>query len=79
MTEKKEGEGEEEERAQQRQQQEKQVLDQVRLFKRLLENQVSGKKITSDLDNPDVRKELEELEDIIREKLGKEGEGEKTA
>ncbi len=66
----------EEEEEERRQQQQKQLIDQLRLFKRLLESQEKGEKITFDLENPNVRKELERLEDALHKKLEKEKEEE---
>ncbi len=65
----------EEEAQHQQQQKQKQLIDQLRLLKRLIESQEKGEKITFDLENPHVRKEIEELENILRKKLVKKGEG----
>jgi hypothetical protein len=67
---------EEEQEAKQRQQ--KQLIDQLRLLKRLIESQEKGENITFDPENPYVRKEIEELMNILRKKVRKEGEGERA-
>jgi len=66
-----------EEEKEELQQKQKQLLGQLRLLNRLLKSQEKGEKITFDFDNPQVRKEMDLLQDALRKKLGKgEGEGE---
>ncbi len=64
-------EREEGEEVQQRRQRQQELLNQVRLLKRLVENQNKGEKIIFDLENPLVRKEMKGLMDILEKKLGK--------
>lgn len=71
---KKEREGEEE--VQQRRQRQQELLNQVRLLKRLVESQNKGEKIIFDLENPLVRKEMQGLMDILEKKLKKDKEQE---
>jgi hypothetical protein len=71
---KKEREGEEE--LQQRRQRQQELLNQVRLLKRLVESQNKGEKIIFDLENPLVRKEMQGLMDILEKKLKKDKEQE---
>jgi hypothetical protein len=70
---KKEREGEE---VQQRRQRQQELLNQVRLLKRLVESQNKGEKIIFDLENPLVRKEMQGLMDILEKKLKKDKEQE---
>jgi hypothetical protein len=70
---KKEREGEE---VQQRRQRQQELLNQVRLLKRLVESQNKGEKIIFDLENPLVRKEMQGLMDILEKKLKKDKEHE---
>lgn len=72
---KKEREGGEEE-VQQRRQRQQELLNQVRLLKRLVESQNKGEKIIFDLENPLVRKEMQGLMDILEKKLKKDKEQE---
>ncbi len=62
----------EEEEVQQRRQRQQELLNQVRLLKRLVESQNKGEKIIFDLENPLVRKEMKGLMDILEKKLGKD-------
>jgi hypothetical protein len=71
---KKERGGEEE--VQQRRQRQQELLNQVRLLKRLVESQNKGEKIIFDLENPLVRKEMQGLMDILEKKLKKDKEHE---
>ncbi len=66
----------EEEEPQQRRQRQQELLNQVRLLKRLVENQNKGDKIIFDLENPLLRKEMQGLMDILEKKLGKDKEQE---
>ncbi len=66
----------EEEVQQQRRQRQQELLNQVRLLKRLVESQNKGEKIIFDLDNPLVRKEMQGLMDILEKKLKKDKEHE---
>ena len=61
-----------EEEQQQRRQRQQELLNQVRLLKRLVESQNKGEKIIFDLENPLVRKEMKGLMDILEKKLGKD-------
>lgn len=72
---KKEREGGEEE-VQQRRQRQQELLNQVRLLKRLVESQNKGEKIIFDLENPLVRKEMQGLMEILEKKLKKDKEQE---
>ena len=67
-----------EEKEAQQHENKQQLLNQLRLFNRLLDRQEKGEKITFDLENPYVRKEIEELMNILRKKVRKEGEGERA-
>ena len=69
-------EREEEEEVQQRRQRQQELLNQVRLLKRLVESQNKGEKIIFDLENPLVRKEMQGLMDILEKKLKKDKEQE---
>jgi hypothetical protein len=62
----------EEEEQQQRRQRQQELLNQVRLLKRLVESQNKGEKIIFDLENPLVRKEMKGLMGILEKKLGKD-------
>jgi hypothetical protein len=63
---------EKEEEEQHRRQRQQELLNQVRLLKRLVESQNKGEKIIFDLENPLVGKEMKRLMDIIEKKLGKD-------
>jgi hypothetical protein len=65
-----------EEEVQQRRQRQQELLNQVRLLKRLVESQNKGEKIIFDLENPLVRKEMQGLMDILEKKLKKDKEQE---
>lgn len=64
------------EEVQQRRQRQQELLNQVRLLKRLVESQNKGEKIIFDLENPLVRKEMQGLMDILEKKLKKDKEHE---
>ncbi len=67
---------EREEEEEQRRQRQQELLNQVRLLKRLVESRNKGEKIIFDLENLLVRKEMQGLMDILEKKLGKDKEQE---
>jgi len=74
MSNKDKKEREEGEEVQQRRERQQELLNQVRLLKRLVESQNKGEKIFFDLENPLVRKEMQGLMDILEKKLKKDKE-----
>lgn len=68
-----------EEKEAQQHENKQQLLNQLRLFNRLLDRQEKGEKITFDLENPDVRKEAERLLDALHKKLEKKENDEKKS